>query len=96
MKRCSYRYSKSSHQVTFFTPQRIGKFTTFKNFKQNNVYVELLFKFSGRFIYTVYIMSDSYIGFDQQYNIHLDVIEALKIEDDYTDSSAMVYYAVDK
>ncbi|KAG5681795.1 hypothetical protein PVAND_011203 [Polypedilum vanderplanki] len=32
----------------------------------------------GRVIYTVYIVSDGYIGFDQQYNIQLEVIEPLK------------------
>lgn len=29
---------------------------------------------TGRFIYTLYLMSDGYIGFDQQYNIQLDVV----------------------
>jgi len=30
----------------------------------------------GRVIYTLYMMSDSYIGLDQQYDICLDVIPA--------------------
>lgn len=30
---------------------------------------------SGCYIYTMYLMSDGYIGFDQQYNIQLEVIE---------------------
>ena len=30
----------------------------------------------GRVIYTLYMMSDSYIGLDQQYDIYLDVIPA--------------------
>lgn len=28
----------------------------------------------GRFIYTFYLMSDSYLGLDQQYDIFLDVL----------------------
>lgn len=56
MKRCSYRNTRSTHQITFKAPRKIG-----------------------RYIYTVYIMSDSYIGFDQQYDIHLEVIECVKI-----------------
>lgn len=55
MKRCSYRNTRSTHQVTFRTPNKIG-----------------------RHIYTVYIMSDSYLGFDQQYDLHLEVVEAVK------------------
>lgn len=34
--------------------------------------------FKGRCIYTVYLMSDGYIGLDQQYDIHLDVLEPPK------------------
>lgn len=62
LKRCSYRNTRSTHQVTFTAPHRIG-----------------------RFIYTVYIMSDSYIGFDQQYDIHLEVIDSVDSNqvDDY-------------
>lgn len=30
---------------------------------------------TGRVIYTVYLMSDSYLGLDQQYDLHLDVIQ---------------------
>lgn len=33
-----------------------------------------------RYIYTVYVMSDSYLGLDQQYNIHLNVTPALRTE----------------
>ena len=29
----------------------------------------------GRVIYTVYLMSDSYLGLDQQYDLHFDVME---------------------
>ena len=28
---------------------------------------------AGRAIYTVYVMSDSYLGLDQQYDVYLDV-----------------------
>lgn len=30
--------------------------------------------FTGRIILTVYLMSDSYLGLDQQYDLYLDVI----------------------
>ena len=30
----------------------------------------------GRKIYTLYIMSDCYLGLDQQYDIHLEVVDA--------------------
>lgn len=69
MKRCSYRNTRSTHQVTFKAPHRIG-----------------------RFIYTVYIMSDSYIGFDQQYDLHFEVIEGVEIEqNDYLDEFNHTY-----
>lgn len=32
-------------------------------------------KITGRVLYTVYFMSDGYIGFDQQYDLQLDVIQ---------------------
>lgn len=31
---------------------------------------------SSRCIYTLYLMSDSYLGLDQQYDIHLNIIPA--------------------
>ena len=31
---------------------------------------------TGRVLYTLYVMSDSYLGLDQQYDIGLDVIPA--------------------
>ena len=31
---------------------------------------------SGRRIFTLYIMSDCYLGLDQQYDVHLEVVEA--------------------
>ena len=38
-------------------------------------------------VYTLYFMSDSYLGLDQQFDIHLDVVEASELsideEDDY-------------
>ena len=30
----------------------------------------------GRVIYTVYLMSDSYIGLDQQYDLHFEITKA--------------------
>lgn len=30
-------------------------------------------EFEGRYIYTLYLLSDSYLGLDQQYDIKLDV-----------------------
>ena len=29
----------------------------------------------GRVIFTLYLMSDSYLGLDQQYDIHLEVLK---------------------
>ncbi|XP_055607496.1 activating signal cointegrator 1 complex subunit 3 [Uranotaenia lowii] len=51
MKRCVYRSNKSSHQLSFVAPRRLG-----------------------RCIYTVYLMSDGYLGLDQQYDINLEVV----------------------
>ncbi|KAL0173066.1 hypothetical protein M9458_033377, partial [Cirrhinus mrigala] len=31
---------------------------------------------TGKCIYTLYLMSDSYLGLDQQYDVHLNVIPA--------------------
>lgn len=31
---------------------------------------------TGKYIYTLYVMSDSYLGLDQQYDVHLNVIPA--------------------
>ena len=30
----------------------------------------------GRKIYTVYLMNDAYLGMDQQYDVHLEIIES--------------------
>lgn len=38
--------------------------------------------FTGRYLYTVYIISDSYIGFDQQYDVQIEVIGAQPVKDD--------------
>ena len=37
----------------------------------------------GRFILTLYLMSDAYLGLDQQYDIPLEVIKAKKPTKDY-------------
>lgn len=31
---------------------------------------------TGKYIYTLYVLSDSYLGLDQQYDLHLNVIPA--------------------
>lgn len=50
LKRIGYRSNRSSHQLCFTAPQKVG-----------------------RAIYTVYLLSDGYIGWDQQFNIQLEV-----------------------
>uniref|UniRef100_A0A182QHM2 Activating signal cointegrator 1 complex subunit 3 n=1 Tax=Anopheles farauti TaxID=69004 RepID=A0A182QHM2_9DIPT len=51
LKRCVYRNNRSTHQLCFYAPSRVG-----------------------RCIYTVYLLSDGYIGLDQQYNIQFEVV----------------------
>lgn len=46
----------------------------------------------GRVIYTIYFISDGYIGLDQQYNIQLEVVEGAKMTQHGDDS----YYSVNK
>lgn len=36
----------------------------------------------GRYLYTVYIISDSYIGFDQQYDVQIEVIPGQQKKND--------------
>uniref|UniRef100_A0A336MI52 CSON001544 protein n=1 Tax=Culicoides sonorensis TaxID=179676 RepID=A0A336MI52_CULSO len=62
LKRAGYRGNKSSHQVCFTAPEKLG-----------------------RVIYTLYIMSDGYLGWDQQYNLQLNVIRKPNstMSDDY-------------
>lgn len=43
------------------------------------------FYFVGRYLYTVYIISDSYIGFDQQYDIQFEVIDGKELQAADTD-----------
>uniref|UniRef100_A0A182SQH2 SEC63 domain-containing protein n=1 Tax=Anopheles maculatus TaxID=74869 RepID=A0A182SQH2_9DIPT len=57
LKRCVYRSNRSTHQLCFYAPSRIG-----------------------RCIYTVYLLSDGYIGLDQQYNIQFEVVPPPKGE----------------
>ena len=47
---------------------------------------------AGRVIYTLYIMSDCYLGLDQQFDVHLEVIPAsieaqvnMELADDFDD-----------
>lgn len=53
VKRVGYRRGRSSVQLAFYTPERVG-----------------------RVIYTLYMMSDCYLGLDQQYDICLHVVES--------------------
>uniref|UniRef100_A0A182M3Z2 Activating signal cointegrator 1 complex subunit 3 n=1 Tax=Anopheles culicifacies TaxID=139723 RepID=A0A182M3Z2_9DIPT len=59
LKRCVYRSNRSTHQLCFYAPSRVG-----------------------RCIYTVYLLSDGYIGLDQQYNIQFEVVSPPKDEKD--------------
>lgn len=47
----------------------------------------------GRVIYTIYLISDGYIGLDQQYNVQLEVIEA-RDEKMFNDDDR--YYSIEK
>lgn len=51
---------------------------TTKVLKEFNMTVVLRFVlfFCLRYIYTLYLMSDCYLGLDQQYDLHLHVTEA--------------------
>lgn len=40
---------------------------------------------SGRVIYSIYVLSDCYLGIDQQYDLHLKVMEKKECNDDYYD-----------
>uniref|UniRef100_A0A665WR59 Activating signal cointegrator 1 complex subunit 3 n=1 Tax=Echeneis naucrates TaxID=173247 RepID=A0A665WR59_ECHNA len=62
-------------------------------FVRNHTTVSLAFytpEKSGKFIYTLYLMSDSYLGLDQQYDIQLDVIPASIISQVNTEVSDSV------
>lgn len=50
----------------------------------------------GRVIYTVYLISDGYIGLDQQFNIQLDVIAGRDEKYYEAPSPDQHYYAVEK
>lgn len=86
MKRVAYRNNKSSHQLFFTAPK-----------KQGNIFAFLITNswklFAGRVIYTVYLMSDGYIGFDQQFNINFDVTKSPKaVETDDYERTKEKYY----
>lgn len=91
LKRCAYRNNRSSHQISFRAPNQIGKpdhYAQVKNHAGANVFHCLIFLHtSGRSIYTIYLMSDAYIGLDQQYDINMDIIpcEISSGECDYDD-----------
>lgn len=47
-------------------------------FHKDSTNVSLVFytpEKAGRKIYTLYVMSDSYLGLDQQYELYLDIVE---------------------
>ncbi|OZC07839.1 Sec63 domain protein [Onchocerca flexuosa] len=37
----------------------------------------------GRHIFTIFILSDSYIGIDQEYNLHCEITEKINLENDH-------------
>lgn len=59
MKRVNLTRAKCSHQLSFVTPEK-----------------------PGRFILTLYFISDSYVGLDQQFTIHLEACPSLQHEVD--------------
>lgn len=81
LKRIGYKNSRSFHQLTFVTPNRTGNL--FRNCNTSCVSNENIFLFSlGRVIYTLFLLSDGYLGLDQQYNIQLDVIQPCHVPED--------------
>lgn len=71
LKRIGYRNNRSSHQLGFMAPAMKG--TLYRMVSCNLVLKQLWF--IGRLVYTLYLISDGYIGLDQQYNIQLDIIQ---------------------
>lgn len=49
----------------------------------------------GRVIYTIYLISDGYIGLDQQYDVQLEVIES-RDEKMFTENNDDRYYSIEK
>lgn len=88
LKRCSYRNTKSIHPITFTAPNKTGKFYHYTQLcyllTKKNIILNYL-HFSGRYLYTVYLISDSYIGFDQQYDLQLEVISGQTKHDEIID-----------
>jgi activating signal cointegrator complex subunit 3 len=79
------RFPKPKDEGWFLTlgNQENGELLGLKrvNYKSNKSSQHLIFNAPsrpGRVIYTVYLVSNGYIGLDQQYNIQLEVIEPLK------------------
>lgn len=73
LKRCVYRSNRSTHQLCFYAPSRIGKWKCCTSLVV--LYNHFLSMFTaGRCIYTVYLVSDGYIGLDQQYSIQFEVV----------------------
>lgn len=79
------RFPKPKDEGWFLTmgSQETGELIGMKrvNYKSNRSSHHLIFNAPsqlGRVIYTIYLISDGYIGLDQQFNVQLEVIEPLK------------------
>lgn len=80
LKRIGYKSSRSFHQLNFRTPKRIGNSIS-KHLSYKSIDSIIIFPI-GRVIYTLFLMSDGYLGLDQQYNIQLDVIQPCHVPED--------------
>lgn len=98
------RFPKPKDEGWFLTlgSQENGELLALKraSYKSNRSSHPLIFttpSIVGRTIYTLYFMSDGYIGLDQQFNIQLEVIEG---RNEKPENSLMLdddrYYAIEK
>nr|CAD7458407.1 unnamed protein product [Timema tahoe] len=71
MKRVSaLRGSRSNQQLSFVTPLKTGQFIVeLVSLISTNMY----HKYASRTIFTLYLISDCYLGWDQQYDIQCDI-----------------------
>ena len=60
--------------------RRVGSFS--RNRRSNQTLTFFTPQKTGRVIYTLFVMSDAYLGLDQQYDICLDVDDAEEEDDD--------------
>lgn len=95
------RFPKPKDEGWFLTlgSQESGELLALKRapYKSNRSSHPLIFTAPsklGRVVYTIYLISDGYIGLDQQFNIQLDVIPSIseKSRMSYEDH----YYAIEK